>query len=127
MSVVLRSLFSTPSIPLCAASLLRYYLSDSGKRDSDFLFTKSLFGRDSPVPYFAALSCLKTWSKKAGLQKDIGFHSLRRGSATFMYTMDIPLIPIQKAGDWQSLCVLDYLSIDFDHKKKVESLVSSSL
>ena len=61
------------------------------------------------------------------IDKDVGFHFLRHGSASFMHSLDIELIYIQKAGDWQSLCVLRYLSIGFAPKRKVEDLVSSSL
>ena len=113
--------------PLCAAKLLKNFLSASSKRDSDFLFTSMRNGKETPVYYSVALNWLKTWSSLAGLEKDIGFHSLRRGAASHMNNLNIPLISIQKAGDWQSLCVLDYLSIDFEQKQKVEELVSSSL
>ena len=113
--------------PLCAASLLKEHLSSSNKASTDFLFTTKSRGVHTPVSYSSALNWLKTWTRLAGLNKDIGFHSLRRGAASFMHSLDISLISIQKAGDWQSLCVLDYLSVDFSHKQKVENLVSSSL
>ena len=113
--------------PLCAAMLLRDYLSTSEKEDSDFLFSTKRNGKDSPLYYSVALKWLQTWSSMANLNKNVGFHSLRRGAASHMNNLDIPLISIQKAGDWQSLCVLDYLSVDFDQKQKVEEVVSSSL
>ena len=113
--------------PLCAASLLRRLISSSTKSESNFLFTSPRKGKEAPVCYSLALSWLKTWAAQAGISKNIGFHSLRRGAASNMNSLDIPLISIQKAGDWQSLCVLDYLSVDFDQKQKVERLVSSSL
>ena len=110
--------------PLCAASLLKDLLDKHPRSSSDLLFTL----RDGkPVPYSLALKFLKSWCIKAGIVKDIGFHSLRRGSASFMHSLHIELVSIQKAGDWQSLCVLDYLTVDFDQKRQVESLVSSSL
>ena len=113
--------------PLCAASLLKTYLMGSNKSDSDYLFTTKCNGKDLPVRYSTALDCLKSWCYLAALNKDIGFHSLRRGAASFMHSLSIPLVSIQKAGDWQSLCVLHYLSIDFEQKKDIERVVSSSL
>ena len=113
--------------PLCAASLLRTYMDSHPKADSDFLFTMRKAGFSSPVHYNLALDWLKFWCKKAGIDKDVGFHSLRRGAATHMHSLKIDLISIQKAGDWSSLCVLKYLTVDFFRKLDVESLVSSSL
>ena len=113
--------------PLCAASLLRDYMSKSQKSDSDYLFTVFKNGKNIPINYATALGWLKSWSVLAEAGKDIGFHSLRRGAASYMHTLNIPLVSIQKAGDWQSLSVLDYLSVDFDQKKKIECVVSSSL
>ena len=112
---------------LCAATLLKSYLSKSSKSDSDFLFTTQRNGKDLPVYYSVALNWLKTWSNLANLDKNIAFHSLCRGAASHMNRLNIPLISIQKAGDWQSLCVLNYLSIDFKQKQNVERMVSSSL
>ena len=116
---------STP--PLCAVSLLKEYLERFPKLDSDFLFTLPGRARNRPMPYTTTLDLLQSWSKLAKLDKDIGFHSLRRGAATYMHSLDIGLVSIQKAGDWQSLCVLDYLTIDFEDRKKVEFILSSSL
>ena len=106
--------------PLCAATLLSQYLQDTKKTDSEILFTTRKNGRDIPIPYSAALNYLKSWCSLASLDKDIGFHSLRRGAASFMHSLHIPLVSIQKAGDWHSLCVLNYLSIDFDQKKEID-------
>ena len=113
--------------PLCAASVLKQYLSRFPRHDSEFLFTLNQSNIPRQVPYSRALSLLKTWCLRRGIHKNIGFHSLRRGAASYMHSLDIELISIQKAGDWQSLCVLSYLTVDFDQKRKVETLVSSSL
>ena len=110
--------------PFFTATLLQSYLHNVNKADSDWLFTTPKEDPCSPVSYTVALLWLKTWANLAGINKDIGFHSLRRGSASHMHSLNISLISIQKAGDWQSLCVLDYLSVDFAHKRKVEELVS---
>ena len=118
---------SYSNTPLCVVTLLKDYLAKFPKPDSDFLFTLPTKKGSKPVPYTAALDLLKTWSTQAGLAKDIGFHSLRRGAATYMHSLNFGLVSIQKAGDWRSLCVLDYLTIDYEERKRVESLLSSSL
>ena len=117
--------WSTP--PLCAASLLRDYLNKFPKPDSEFIFTLKKSGLNRPVSYNLALDWLKLWCKKAGIVKDVGFHSLRRGAATHMHSLHIDLLSIQRAGDWSSLCVLKYLTVDFAKKLDVERIVSSSL
>ena len=118
---------SYASKPLCVVSLLKSYLELHPKHDSEFLFTLPRKGLPYPVSYSLALDFFKSLTKQAGLSKDVGFHSLRRGSATYMHKLNIDLISIQKAGDWQSLCVLKYLSVDFSQKCEVEKLVASSL
>ena len=74
------------------------------------------------MSYNLALDWLKHWCTNAGIDKDVGFHLLRRGAATHMHSLDIELISIQHAGDWSSLCVLKYLTIDFAKKLEVERL-----
>ena len=100
------------SPPLCAASLLKSYMDSHPKHKSEYLFTLRKNGISKPVPYTLSLDFLKTWVKQAGITKDVGFHSLRRGAATFMHLLHIDLISIQQAGDWLSLCVLKYLASD---------------
>ena len=111
--------------PLCVVSLLKRIIAN--RPSSQLLFRLPGLSLVRPVPYNLALQSLKDWCKMCGIEKDVGFHSLRRGSASFMHSLDLKLVSIQKAGDWQSLCVLKYLSVDFAQKRKVEDLVSSSL
>ena len=113
--------------PLCAVSLLQRYFLEFPRADSELLFTRPGSKLGTPFPYNTALDTLKRWCVLAGVDKDVGFHSLRRGAASYMHSLNIELISIQKAGDWESMCVLDYLTVDFDQKRSVESLVSSSL
>ena len=113
--------------PLCAASLLKTYLERFPKPDSEFLFTLPKAGLPYPVSYNLALDWLKSWCDKANIDIDVGFHSLRCGAATYMHKLKIELVSIQIAGDWKSLCVLKYLTVDFAQKQEVERVVSSSL
>ena len=113
--------------PLCAASLLKDYLQKFPRPNSEFLFTLYRASLPKPVPYPLALNCLKGWCAKAKIDKDVGFHSLRRGAASYMHQLKIELVSIQRAGDWKTLCVLKYLTVDFKQRREVESKVSSSL
>ena len=113
--------------PLCVVTLLKQLLADNTKHASDFLFTWPFKTGALPVNYNQALDQLKAWVTAADIDKDVGFHSLRRGAASYMHSLEIELVSIQKAGDWSSLCVLQYLTVDFNQKRKVERLVSSSL
>ena len=81
--------------PLCAATLLKNFLVSASESDSDYLFTAYRHGKRSPVLYSVALNWLKTWSSMAELNKNIGFHSLRRGAASHMHYLKIPLVSIQ--------------------------------
>ena len=113
--------------PLCAVTALKDYLGHMPRAPTEFLFTLPSKGSLTPVSYSLALDQLKTWCNRCDIRKDIGFHSLRRGAACHMHSLNIGLLSIQMAGDWQSLCVLKYLSEDFAQKRKIEDLVSSSL
>ena len=112
---------------LCAASLLQQFLREFPKNPDDFVFSLLFKDKLVPVQYSRALKLLNKWTIQSEIPKKVGFHSLRRGSATYMHKLRIPLTPIQSAGDWQSLSVLDYLTTDFEDKMSIEKLVSSSL
>ena len=112
---------------LCVVTLLKNYLSNYPKKEDYYLFSLPNGDTHTPIRYDNALKLLKKWSISAGIAKKVGFHSLCRASATFMHKLNISLTSIQQAGDWQSLCVLKYLSCDFEDKLNIERLVSSSL
>lgn len=59
-------------------------------------------GKRMPVQYKTALGLLKKWASKAGVNKTVGLHSLRRGMATHMKELGFSLLDIQAAGDWSS-------------------------
>lgn len=80
----------------------------------------------SPIMYETALKKLKKWCTLAGLKKDIGFHSLRRGAATYMSIQGMSLHDIKVEGDWQSLCVLLYLASPLDQRKKIDQALVDS-
>lgn len=109
---------------LCLVSQLKMYWSKM-EAVSSWPIVSSLDGR--PIAYSLALKTLKKWCKDAGVLKDVGFHSLRRGAASHMYSLGVPIHDIKVEGDWQSMAVLLYLSTSMSHRVQIDKKVSESL
>lgn len=108
---------------LCIVGLLeRYWATQNLPRYSPIVCHDD----GSPIMYEKALAKLKKWCGRAGIKKDIGFHSLRRGAATYMSMQGVSLHDIKIEGDWQSLSVLLYLASPLDHRKKIDQLLVNS-
>lgn len=108
---------------LCVVSqLIMYWDANQGKKDSPIVPNKD----GSPILYDRALKKLKKWCTMAGIKKDIGFHSLRRGAATYMSMCGVSLHDIKIEGDWQSLCVLLYLASPMEHRKEIDKMLVNS-
>ena len=118
---------SAPSSPLCAVTLLKDHFQRFPSTPDSHLFLIPN-GRDTkPLCYGTALDKLKSWGKLVAPDKDIGFHSLRRGAATHMSMLGIWLEDIRSAGDWASLAVLIYLTTPLSHKIDIDRIVANSL
>lgn len=109
---------------LCAVSQLKLYWSRFGGNEHWPIISNC---RGEPISYNVALRLLKKWCVAAGVNKDIGFHSLRRGAATHMYLLGVPVHDIKVEGDWQSLAVLLYLTTSLSHRISIDKKVSESL
>lgn len=108
---------------LCVVSqLLTYWSALPLPANSPIVSNKD----GSPIMYDTALKKLKGWCVKAGITKDIGFHSLRRGAATYMSMQGISLHDIKVEGDWQSLCVLLYLASPLEHRREIDGKLVDS-
>lgn len=106
--------------PLCEVSALKTFWGMYPAPP----FAPVISSRDGKgVPYVSALYYLKAWCKEAGLARDIGLHSLKRGMATEMKNVGISLLDIQAAGDWQSLSLLRYLSSSLDRRLVIDQIV----
>ena len=117
----------TPKSILCAVSLLEHHFMTAPGTSSDYLFLVPTRKGYQPLNYSTALGRLKKWSHIACPDKDIAFHSLRRGSATYMSSIGISLENIKSAGDWASLAVLVYLAAPLTHSINIDKLVANSL
>lgn len=110
---------------LCIVKQLKRYWSLFKDSEGDWPIVSELNG--SPIYYEAALKMLKKWCNLARLNKDVGFHSLRRGAATHMSLLGIPLHDIKSEGDWQSMSVLLYLASPLEHRLATDLKISDSL
>ena len=119
---------SAPGSPLCAVSLLRAHLTNTASAGNDCpLFMIKRGDGLVPLDYPTALARLKSWASVVCPEKDVGFHSLRRGAATHMSMIGVRLEDIKTAGDWASLAVLVYLTTPLSHKISVDNIVVDSL
>lgn len=100
-----------PSSVLCPVKWLRMYLNRVNVPMSGPLFL-SPGKRASPLSYRMFSSKLSSSLTKAGISGNFSSHSLRRGCATFLSRLGLPLHDIKMYGDWRSLSVLFYLSND---------------
>lgn len=110
---------------LCVVKQLKLYWSMFKKSDESWPIISELDGR--PIYYEVALKTLKKWCNLSRLNKDVGFHSLRRGAATHMSLLGIPLHDIKSEGDWQSMSVLLYLASPLEHRLSTDLKISESL
>lgn len=108
---------------LCAPTLLKSFMLNHPSFPEAPLLSRVQSGSLVPVSYAYALSTLKRWAQKAGLDKNIGLHSLRRGAATLMSLSGLNLEDIKERGDWRSLAVLSYLSYPMQRKVSIDSKV----
>lgn len=101
---------ASPGSILCPVRWLKVYLSLCNVPKNGPLFLNLKSGK--PLSYDRFSYRLKTLVKKVGIQGRITCHSLRRGSATFLSRLGLPLQDVKMYGDWKSLSVLLYLADD---------------
>ena len=118
----------SPGSPLCAVTYVWEHIHRvPASPDSPLFMTPGDRGA-IPLTYSTALRWLKCWCNH--LLRDttgLGFHSLRRGAASYLHGMGVSLQDIMQAGDWKSLAVLSYLVRPLEQKLSVERKVAASL
>lgn len=112
---------------LCAPTLLKSYMDEYPSFSEAPLLSYIRGGKVIPVQYSSALALLKKWAEKAGLEKNVGLHSLRRGAATLMSIAGSSLEDIKDRGDWRSLAVLSYLSYPIERKVSIDKKIACVL
>lgn len=101
---------ASPGSTLCPVRWLKKYLKLVHVNPSSPLFVRP--GTQSPLTYKVFSDRLKALISAANLKGNYTSHSLRRGCATFLSRLGLPLHDIKTYGDWRSLSVLLYLAGD---------------
>lgn len=110
---------------LCPVFWIRKYLKHVNVSADDPLFVTP--GSKTPVSYKWFSSRLKSLLTSANLVGNYSSHSLRRGAATFLSRIGLPLHDIKTFGDWKSLSVLLYLSGDVKTRLIKDATVAKNL
>lgn len=117
--------------PLGVVSRLKNYCQRYPMESTAPILSRKMNGIVEVVRYTSALAFLKKWAIQAGVSKNLGMHSLRRGAATVMALAGMPLEDIKNRGDWQSVTALKYLAYPMPQKitidQKVFSFISTIL
>lgn len=117
------SLISYCDGPLCIVTALKNFWSKYPTPPVEPIICDQ---KGQCVPYRIAIELLQKWGKVVCPNKNMGLHSLRRGMATEMKNAGVDLLDIQHTGDWQSLCVLRYLSSSLERRLYIDKRVSST-
>lgn len=107
---------------LCPISWLRHLYRFHPRTESAFLFSTSLCQR---FTYSKFCKTFKSLCKKADISGNFSSHSLRKGGATFMANIGLPITDIKDRGLWSSVVVFDYIKPSLDHRCKVDKIFSS--
>lgn len=116
---------SSPGSILCPVRWIRKYLSlVRVPRGGPLLINPRT---RKPLTYREFSKRLKTAIASANIKGHFTSHSLRRGCATYLSRLGLPLQDIKTYGDWRSLSVLLYLSGDHDTRLIKDVSVAKSL
>ena len=81
-----------------------------------------------PMTYGVFQQGLKAIARAARVSvENLSSHSLRRGGATYLAALGVPLEEIKKRGDWASWTVLLYLSDPLEVRREKDILVAAGL
>lgn len=116
---------ASPGSLLCPVFWLKRYFSRVKVPPHAPLFISP--GSLSPLTYKSFSTRLKSVLAAAKLSGNYSSHSLRRGAATFLSRIGLPLHDIKTAGDWRSLSVLLYLSGDIKSRLIKDKTVAQNL
>lgn len=123
--VVTIPVIESPGSILCPVRWLRLYLKYVQVPLKGPLFV--IPSTKKPLPYGLFARRLHSLIKAAELIGRFTSHSLRRGCATYLSRLGLPLHDIKVYGDWRSLSVLLYLSGDVNTRLIKDRAVARSL
>ena len=110
----------SPGSPICLVTLLEGIWADSASGESNLFSTNSI----PAISYSIFHNTMDYLISKAGLAGTFSSHSLRRGGASFMSTIDCSIPQIKSRGNWSSDCVYEYVIPSLEHELRVDSKIS---
>lgn len=111
-----------PSGALCPARWLVYLFKKFPKSPEAPLFSSKLW---LFISYSKFQSVFKSFCSRANIVGNFASHSLRRGGASALADLGVPLIDIKNRGLWSSDCVYKYLTQSLNRKRSVDATFSS--
>lgn len=114
----------SPGSILCPVRWMKIYLELCAVPLKGPLFLEK---SGKALSYRKFMERLKKLVVKAGIPGKITCHSLRRGSATYLSRLGLPLHDVKMYGDWKSLSVLLYLADDTETRLLKDYPVARSL
>lgn len=115
--------------PLCAVTWIQKVLSLGQVSDTSPLFGYFKKNCFVPLDYVAYAKRLNKCLSVSGLRSQGRYtsHSLRRGGATMLSMLGVPLHEIQRKGDWKSLSLLLYLASPFQYRVAKERVLAQAM
>lgn len=112
---------------MCPVYWLKIYLASSPCDSKSALFRLG----DVPLTYSWFQTALRKLLKRAGISSKITSHSFRKGGATLLSALGMPLDKIKVRGGWKSDAALRYIQdpvqVKIQREKTVSSLIDDLL
>jgi len=114
-----------PVLTPVSQAVLKKWITQSGKREADYLFTREKPRTSPPISVGFYRTLIKQWVRSIGLlPHDYSAHSLRRSKATFMYENGVPVEIIGRLlGHTSPASTIHYLGID-EAEARIRALVN---
>lgn len=105
---------------LCAVYWLKKWFSLCHRPMHQPLFSLN----SSPMSYGSFSSAFRTLVRVSGIEANLSSHSFRRGGATFLSSVGVPISNIKERGHWTSDAVYKYISPSIGFKAALDRKVS---
>lgn len=112
----------TPEV--CPVTWLRHLFVKFPRPPDAFLFSSDSWPF---ITYYVFQKMFKKFCFSSGITGNFASHSLRRGGASTLADLGVPLVDIKDRGLWSSDCVHKYLALSVARKRAVDTVFSSSL
>jgi len=118
-----------PGDDLCPRTTLARYLEVSAEATSDILLQqRTPKGTWTPYTYASFMARLKATLTTIGEKPaDFAGHSFRRGGATFLMSIGVPIPAIKAMGDWKSDAYLKYVQISTEIRAQATHMMACAM